>query len=53
MEAIAGSLYILARCLFVLAHVTGNNSFPQPLSPEEEAYHLEQYARGVKNHAKN
>ena len=46
MEAIAGSLYILARCLFVLAHVTGNNSFPQPLSPEEEAYHLEQYARG-------
>jgi len=46
MEAIAGTLYILAKCLFILAHITGSNSFPQPLSPEEEAYHLEQYAKG-------
>jgi RNA polymerase sporulation-specific sigma factor len=37
---------LLAKCIFVLAHVTGNNSFPQPLSPEEEAYHLKQYAQG-------
>lgn len=46
MEAITGTLLLLAKCIFVLAHVTGNNSFPQPLSPEEEAYHLKRYAQG-------
>jgi RNA polymerase sporulation-specific sigma factor len=46
METITGALFILAKCLFVLAHVTGNNSFPQPLNPEEEEYHLKRYAEG-------
>src|SRR5690554_4374190 len=46
METITGALFILAKCLFVLAHVTGNNSFPQPLNPKEEEYHLKRYAEG-------
>ncbi|NLB41374.1 MAG: RNA polymerase sporulation sigma factor SigK [Clostridiales bacterium] len=46
METITGTLFILAKCLFVLAHVTGNNSFPQPLNQEEEEYHLKRYAEG-------
>ncbi len=46
METITGTLFILVKCLFVLAHVTGNNSFPQPLSSEEEEYHLKRYAEG-------
>ncbi|NLA83705.1 MAG: sigma-70 family RNA polymerase sigma factor, partial [Clostridiales bacterium] len=46
MEAITGIFFILAKCLFVLAHISGNNSFPQPLSAEEEEYHLTQYAKG-------
>ena len=46
MEPVTGTLFILVKCLFVLAHVTGNNSFPQPLKPEEEEYHLKRYAEG-------
>ncbi len=46
METITGTLFILAKCLYVLAHVTGSNSFPQPLNPEEEEYHLKRYAAG-------
>ena len=46
METITGTLFILVKCLFVLAHVTGNNSFPQPLSSEDEEYHLKRYAEG-------
>jgi len=46
LEAITGIFFILAKCLFVLAHISGNNSFPQPLSAEEEEYHLTQYAKG-------
>ncbi|HHU49106.1 MAG: RNA polymerase sporulation sigma factor SigK [Caldicoprobacterales bacterium] len=49
MEAITGTLFILAKCLFILAHVSGNNSFPQPLNPEEEAYHLKRYAQGCED----
>ena len=40
------SFLFAAKCLFVLAHISGNNSFPQPLSAEEEEYHLTQYAKG-------
>lgn len=46
MEAITGSLLVLVKCLFFLAHVSGSNSFPQPLEPEEEEYHLKKYAEG-------
>ncbi len=46
MEAITGSLLLLVKCLFFLAHVSGSNSFPQPLEPEEEEYHLKRYAEG-------
>src|SRR5690554_1856228 len=46
MEAITGTLFLLAKCMFILAHVTGSNSFPQPLDPKEEAYHLKRYAEG-------
>ncbi|HHT64888.1 MAG TPA: RNA polymerase sporulation sigma factor SigK [Clostridiales bacterium] len=46
MEAITDTLFLLTKCLFLLAHVTGSNSFPQPLNPDEEAYHLKRYAQG-------
>lgn len=46
METITGALFILAKCLLLLAHVTGSNSFPQPLKPDEEEYHLKRYAEG-------
>ncbi|HCS73689.1 MAG TPA: RNA polymerase sporulation sigma factor SigK [Clostridiales bacterium] len=46
METITGTLFFLAKCLYVLAHVTGSNSFPQPLNQEEEEYHLKRYAAG-------
>ena len=46
MEAITGTLFLLAKCFFILAHVSGSNSFPQPLTPEEEEYHLKRYAQG-------
>jgi RNA polymerase sporulation-specific sigma factor len=46
MEAITGSLLALIKLLFFIAHVTGSNSFPKPLSPEEEEYHLIRYSQG-------
>ena len=46
MEAITGSLLALIRCFFFMAHITGNNSFPQPLEPDEEEYHLKRLAEG-------
>lgn len=46
MIAITGSLLVLIKCLFFLAHVSGSNSFPQPLEPDEEKYHLKRYAEG-------
>jgi len=41
-----GSLLALIKCFFFMAHITGNNSFPQPLEPEEEEYHLKRLAEG-------
>ncbi|HOB20100.1 MAG TPA: RNA polymerase sporulation sigma factor SigK [Candidatus Atribacteria bacterium] len=46
MIEISTGLMILIRYLFFLAHISGSNSFPQPLSPEEEAYHLKRLAEG-------
>ena len=41
-----GSLLALIKCFLFMAHITGNNSFPQPLEPEEEEYHLKRLAEG-------
>ena len=41
-----GSLLALIKCFFFMAHITGNNSFPQPLEPDEEEYHLKRLAEG-------
>jgi len=42
-----GGLLYLARYVFLLvSHVSGNSSFPRPLDPEEEKYHLKRYAEG-------
>lgn len=49
MEAITGGLLLLVKCLYVLAQVSGSNSFPQPLDPEEEEYHLKRYAEGYED----
>jgi len=37
---------------FLFSYVTGSNSFPKPLSVEEEKKHLQDYANGS-NEAKN
>lgn len=39
-------LYFVSNLFPIISHISGSNSFPQPLSPEEERYHLEQYAKG-------
>lgn len=46
MEPISGSLLLLLKCFFFIAHVSGSSSFPQPLNPEEEEYHLIRSAQG-------
>ena len=47
MIAVAGGIISFLKCIYLLAsHVSGSHSFPQPLSPEEEAYHIELYAQG-------
>jgi RNA polymerase sporulation-specific sigma factor len=47
MLPFAGGLLVLVKSLFLLAsHISGSNSFPQPLEPEEEEYHLRRYAEG-------
>lgn len=33
-------LDIIGNVIFMTAYVTNNNSFPQPLSDDEEAYYL-------------
>ena len=37
---------ILGSNILLTAYVTGNNSFPQPLKPEEEKYYLKQLEKG-------
>lgn len=47
MFAVAGGIIPFLKCIYLLAsHVSGSHSFPQPLSPEEEAYHIERYSQG-------
>ncbi len=47
MLAISGTILYLVKDLFILvSHISGSNSFPQPLTPEEEKYHLKRYAEG-------
>lgn len=41
-----GFLYLLRSVFFLASHVSANSSFPQPLGPEEEEYHLRKYAEG-------
>ena len=36
----------LARIIFQLGYVSGTNSFPQPLTPEEEQKYIEAYREG-------
>jgi RNA polymerase sporulation-specific sigma factor len=44
---LVGGLLFLARYVFLLAsHISGSSSFPRPLEPEEEEYHLKRYAEG-------
>ncbi len=53
MLTTAGGIAVLIKSLlFLVSHVSGSNSFPQPLSPEEEEYHLKQYAKGSE-HSRN
>ncbi len=47
MLPLASGIVSFLKCIYLLAsHVSGSHSFPQPLTPEEEAYHLERYAQG-------
>ncbi len=47
MLPLVGGLLFLARYVFLLAsHISGSSSFPRPLEPEEEEYHLKRYAEG-------
>ncbi|MCL2373363.1 MAG: RNA polymerase sporulation sigma factor SigK [Defluviitaleaceae bacterium] len=45
-------LFYLLQGFFLFGHLTGGNSFPQPLSPQEEQDYLEKYASGCTD-AKN
>ncbi|MGI5850487.1 MAG: RNA polymerase sporulation sigma factor SigK [Clostridiales bacterium] len=43
----AGGIVSFLKCIYFLAsHVLGTHSFPQPLTPEEEAYHIELCTQG-------
>lgn len=47
MLSIAGSVLVLVKSLMLfVSHVSGSSSFPQPLEPEEEEYHLRRLAEG-------
>ena len=47
MIPLAGGVISFLKCIYILvSHVSGNYSFPQPLTPEEEKYHLERYFQG-------
>src|SRR5690554_2018018 len=49
MIEISAGLLALIKYFCLIAHISGNNSFPQPLSPEEEKYHLKRYAEGYED----
>ncbi len=47
MFPIAIGIISFIKCIYLLAsHISGSHSFPQPLNPEEEAYHIQRYAEG-------
>ena len=46
---LAGVLNLANNLFFLVSHVSGSNSFPQPLDPEEEQYHLTRYAQGCED----
>ncbi|MFY9178131.1 MAG: RNA polymerase sporulation sigma factor SigK [Caldicoprobacterales bacterium] len=47
MLSIASGIVSILKCIYLLAsHVSGSYSFPQPLSPEEEAYHIKRCTQG-------
>lgn len=41
-----GIISILKSIYFLASHISGSHSFPQPLSPEEEAYHIKRLVQG-------
>jgi len=43
---INGLLDMIGNVTFLTAYITGTNSFPQPLSEEEEKYYLTKFAEG-------
>src|SRR5690554_5185205 len=49
MLPITGGLLILVKSIFFLAHISGSSSFPQPLSSDEEEYHLRRYSEGYED----
>lgn len=46
LSAASAFFYFLSNLFPLISHISGNNSFPQPLTAEEEKYHLERYAKG-------
>jgi RNA polymerase sporulation-specific sigma factor len=46
IPAAGGLLLLLKEAFFFTSYVSGNNSFPQPLSAEEEQMYLQRYAEG-------
>ncbi len=46
LSAASAVLYFIGNIFPIVSHISGNSSFPQPLTPEEERYHLERYAQG-------
>ncbi|MCB2356024.1 RNA polymerase sporulation sigma factor SigK [Clostridium estertheticum] len=46
MFSINSLLDIIGNVTFLTAYITGTNSFPQPLSEEEEKYYLTKFAEG-------
>lgn len=39
-------LLSLLNCFFMFSHITWENSFPKPLTPEEEQYYISQFEGG-------
>jgi len=42
-------LFILLQGFFLFGHITGGNSFPKPLAPDEEQKYLEAYKNGCQD----
>ncbi len=46
LSAASAFFYFIGNIFPLVSHISGNNSFPHPLTAEEERYHLERYAQG-------